>query len=444
MAWTGETAVSRRLVLGATAAAGAVALGGVAACDDDPPKPTERGGVPPLDPQDWDGVRAHFALDPAVAHFDAFVFASPPAAVRAAIENHRTQLDRDPLTYLHANEVARDAQITQEAARYLGGSGELYLTDSTTMGLGLLYGGLVLRPGDEVLTTEHDFYSTHESLRLRALRDGVKVRRVRLYQDPAAAGIDEIVAALVAGVTPKTRIVAVTWVHSSTGVRLPIREIATALAGLNRDRAPQDRALLCVDGVHGFGAVDAGPAELGCDFLVSGCHKWLFGPRGTGMVWGSEAAWQRFQPVIPPFDNASIGAWLGFGPGPAGRVPPSPGGYHAFEHRWALREAFAFHNALGRDRVAARTAQLAAALKAGLAELPGVRLITPRSPRVSAGLVCCELAGTTPEAAVRALRTSGIAASATPYNPSYLRLGTSIVNSPAEVDRAVAAVRALS
>ncbi|MBV1851993.1 aminotransferase class V-fold PLP-dependent enzyme [Catellatospora tritici] len=441
MAWTGKTTVSRRLVLGA---AGTAALGALAACDDDPPKATDRVGVPPLDPQDWASVRTQFALDPAVAHFDAFVFASPPATVRAAIDNHRTQLDRDPLTYLHANEVARDAQITQEAARYLGAHGELYLTDSTTMGLGLLYGGLTLAPGDEVLTTEHDFYSTHESLRLRAARDGVTVRRVRLYQDPAAAGVDEMVGALIAGVTPKTRIVAVTWVHSSTGVRLPIREIATALGEVNRNRSPREKALLCVDGVHGFGAVDAGPTQLGCDFLVSGGHKWLFGPRGTGLVWGTEAAWQRFQPIIPPFDNASIGAWLGFGPGPAGGVPPSPGGYHAFEHRWALREAFAFHHALGRDRVAARTAQLADQLKAGLAEISGVRLVTPLSPRVSAGLVCCEIAGTAPDAAVKALRERGIAASATPYNPSYLRLGTSIVTSVEEVDRAVAAVRALS
>ncbi|MDI1461874.1 aminotransferase class V-fold PLP-dependent enzyme [Catellatospora sp. KI3] len=442
MAWIGDMAVSRRLVLGA--AAGTAALGALAACDDDPPKPTGQATPPPLDPQDWASVRAQFVLDPAVAHFDAFVFASPPATVRAAIDAHRAQLDRDPLTYLHANEVARDAQITQEAAKYLGAHGELYLTDSTTMGLGLLYGGLALASGDEVLTTEHDFYSTHESLRLRAARDGVTVRRARLYRDPAAAGVDEMVGALLAAVTPKTRVVAVTWVHSSTGVRLPVREIATALAEVNRSRSPQEKALLCVDGVHGFGAVDAGPAELGCDFLVSGCHKWLFGPRGTGMVWGTEAAWQRFRPVIPPFDNASIGAWMGFGPGPAGAVPPSPGGYHAFEHRWALREAFAFHNALGRDRVAARTAQLAATLKAGLAQIPGLKLITPRSPAVSAGLVCCDIPGTQPAAAVQAMRAQGIAASATPYNPSCLRLGTSIVNSVEEVDRAVAAVRALS
>src|SRR6185436_4446669 len=170
---------------------------------------------------------------------------------------------------------------------------------STTAGLGTLYSGLGLGAGDEVLTTEHDFYSTHESLRLRQLRDAVTVNRVRLYDEPERATAAEMVSRLRAAVTPRTRVVAVTWVHSSSGVALPIRAMADALAELNAGRAEADRALLCVDGVHGFGILDATPKALGCDFLVSGTHKWLFGPRGTGIIWGRPTAWARFTPVVP-------------------------------------------------------------------------------------------------------------------------------------------------
>ena len=120
-----------------------------------------------------------------------------------------------------------------------------------------------------MLTTTHDFYSTEASLELLAKRTGAKVRRVTLYDDPATASVDELVSRLVAGVGPRTRVVAVTWVHSSTGVRLPIQEMSAALG---------DEVLLCVDGVHGFGAVDVDLPDLGCDFLATGTHKWLFGP----------------------------------------------------------------------------------------------------------------------------------------------------------------------
>ncbi|MEV6814769.1 aminotransferase class V-fold PLP-dependent enzyme [Micromonospora sp. NPDC051296] len=353
------------------------------------------------------------------------------------IERHRAGLDADPVGYLDGNNERLERSVASAAADCLQVDPDsVAFTDSTTMGLGLLYGGLRLRPGDEVLTTEHDFYATHEALRLRETRDGVSVRRVRLYTDPATASTDEIVGNLTRAVTPRTRAVAVTWVHSGTGVKLPIRAIADALHG--RD------VLLCVDGVHGFGAEESSFAELGCDFLVSGCHKWLLGPRGTGLICGTSEAWARFTPIIAPFDGPSMAAWLGFdGGAPAPGSAATPGGYHAFEHRWALAEAFELHRAIGKARVAGRTRELATSLKEGLTGLPGVNLVTPNGPELSAGLVCCEVSGSSAEQAVARLRDRKVVASSTPYRPSYLRFGTTIANDESDVEAALRAVRDL-
>jgi selenocysteine lyase/cysteine desulfurase len=239
-------------------------------------------------------------------------------------------------------------------------------------------------------------------------------------------------------------VVALTWVHSSSGVKLPIRAIADALAELNRGRVEADRVLLCVDGVHGFGVEGVIPDELGCDFLVSGCHKWLFGPRGTGLIWGRPSAWSRFTPVIPSFTFNSIGAWLrGVAPdGPPGPAA-TPGGYHSFEHRWALAEAFALHHAIGPARIAARSHELATALKQGLAAIPRVRVRTPAAVELSAAIVCCEIEGLGARDAVDRLRAAKVYASPTPYATSYLRFGTSILISEADVNAALRAVRGL-
>ncbi|MFD0472969.1 aminotransferase class V-fold PLP-dependent enzyme [Nonomuraea thailandensis] len=207
-------------------------------------------------------------------------------------------------------------------------------------------------------------------------------------------------------------------------------------------RAAHDRALLCVDGVHGFGAMADGVADLGCDFLASGTHKWLFGPRGTGIVWGR--AWDAVAPIVPSFSQAAFAAWQNGGsPGATTAELVTPGGYKAFEHRWAMPQAFAFMTAIGKDRVRARTQELATRLKAGLAEIPHVRLATPRAPELSAGLVCCSVAGMEPFEAVERLRERKVITSVTPYNPSLLRFGTSIVTSPEQVDQAVKAVEGL-
>ncbi|GIJ47179.1 class V aminotransferase [Virgisporangium aliadipatigenens] len=414
----------RELIAGGTLAA-------LAACG-----PKAKAPAAPFDASDWSSVRAQFGLERDKAHFAAFVFASHPASVRARIAEHAAGLDRDPVGYLGRHEEELEARVVERAAAYLGvPGGEVAFTDSTTAGLGLLYSGLKLGPGDEILTTEHDFYATHESLRLVAARTGAVVRKVRLYADAARATTDEIVSAFTAALTPSVKVVALTWVHSGTGVRLPVR----ALADAARSRT---QALICLDAVHGFGC-SAGPVtDLGVDFFVSGCHKWLFGPRGTGLVWGSAEAWRRYTPVVPSFSGAGIGAWLD-GTVPAREPGPlaTPGGYHTFEHRWALAEAFDFHTTIGRDRVAQRTAALQQRLADGLRQIPTVTVHTPKE--LSAGLVCCELSTADPTTAVGRLYEQGVLASATPYRERYLRLGTSIATDETDVDRALAAIRAL-
>jgi selenocysteine lyase/cysteine desulfurase len=384
--------------------------------------------------RDWRAVRAQFALDPNRIHLASFLLAAHPKGVRDAIERHRRGLDRDAVTYLHTHEAGLTGNVRAAAGRYLGvPPSEIALTDSTTMGLGLLYGGLDLGGDDEVLTTEHDFYATHEALRLA----GVRVRRVRLYDDPRRASSDEIVERLSRAVSGRTRVVALTWVHSSTGVKLPVRRISEALP---------ERVLVFVDGVHGFGVEAATVRDLGCDAFASGCHKWLYGPRGTGVLWANARARERLRPVIPSFDDgASYGAWL------SGSVPGgtpdgarlTPGGFHSFEHRWALADAFAFHQAVGRVRIANRVHALTRQLQRELSRIRGVRLRTPPSAALSAGLVCFEAAGRSADDVVRRLAARRIVASVTPYATRYVRLGPGIVNSPSEIAATVRAIAAL-
>jgi selenocysteine lyase/cysteine desulfurase len=345
--------------------------------------------------------------DDGLRHFDAFVLASHPPAVRTAIERHRRGLDADAAGYLHAHEVELNERVAAEGARALAvRPQDLAFTDSTTMGLGLVYSGI--RVDGDVVTTEHDFYATHEALHERF----GNVPQIRLYEDPARATVDSIVSAAAKG-APRAGLLALTWVHSSTGVRLPLREIVGAV--------PED-VVVVVDGVHGLAAVDE-PIDTGHVF-IAGTHKWLRGPRGTGIVWSR--IWDRLRPTIPSFTPGSPAQLF------------TPGGYHSFEHRWALADAFAAHKPAGR-----RIAALATRLKQGLAELPKVRLITPMDPAVSAGIVCFEVDGMTPPQVVERLRTDHkIAASVTPYRVSYSRFGVLGVDED-DVDAAVRAVSRL-
>lgn len=395
---------------------------------------------------DWDAVRAQFPLSRELIHMAGLFLASHPAQVREAIERHRRGLDADPVGYWHEHEAKQEAAVLREAADYLGAEpSEIALTDSTTMGLGLLYGGLDLKPGQEILSTVHDHYSTDVSLTLRAERTGATLRRISLYENIPTVSRDELVDCLVRGVSPRTRIVAVTWVHSSTGLKLPIRDMAEALAAINAGRGPSDRVVFCVDGVHALGVEEFRVSEVGCDFLIAGTHKWMFGPRGTGLVWGRAEAWPIARAIIPTFSGDAYEIWMKESPPrPLPQaVSMTPGGFHSFEHRWALDEAFKFHRAIGKARVTRRIHDLNQQLKRGLAAMPHVTLRTPLSQDLSAGIVCFEVAGQKPEETVARLRDRGIVGSVTPYATRYARLAPSLLNSEQEVERALDVVRGL-
>jgi len=407
----------------------------------------------PADFKDWQTVRQQFELAPDYIHLALFFLASHPRPVREAIEQYREKIDANPLitvdsaVFESTNENIPQ-QVCRTIASYIGGNPQdIALTQNTTTGLALLYHGLPLREGDEVVTTTHDHYVHHESIRLATGRCGATCRKIPLFDSYNAISPDEIAERIRKAIGPKTRAVGVTWVHSSSGVRLPIARIAESVADANRSREEKDRVLLIVDGVHGLGVEDPKITALGCDAFAAGAHKWMFGPRGTGFVWAKPAVWQKMRPVIPSFFSLEpFEAWeQEHEPQPPARAAWfSPGGFQAFEHYFALPAAVRFHENIGPARITARIHELNAQMKDGLARMPNIQLYTPRDDNLSAGMVCFDVKGMKPEHVVKRLLEQRIVASTTPYRVAYARLACSVVNTPQEVDTVLRATRQLT
>ena len=254
------------------------------------------------------------------------------------------------------------------------------MTDSTTMGLGVVYGGLRLEPGDEVLTTEHDFYSTHEALRLAAGSHAVRPcgewRSTTTRPPPTRTRSS---ARLLEGVTPvdqgdRDHVDALEHRREAPG-RAPSPTRSTA-----GDAEPP---LLCVDAVHALGVEAEALPDLGCDVLVAGTHKWLFGPRGTGIVWANERAWAAMDPGDPAVRGRQL-------PGlDRRRRPDAHRRWHAASRPAATTPSStagrsptpsgSTSTSASRPSTSAPTAQ-ATQLKAGLAEIAALRVVTPTDP----------------------------------------------------------------
>lgn len=414
--------------------------------------------VPAVDgSSDWAAVRAQFDLSPDWMHFSQFYIVSHPKPVREAIERYRGMLDRQPFetvehgmgfdTFLgdQARQDPFPVRVQQAAAAYIGGKPEeVALTDSTTQGLALIYQGLTLKPGDEVLCTTHDHYVHHEAIRMAVEKSGASSRRVPLYDDPMQASADEMVHRLKRAIGPHTRVVGITWVHSSSGVRIPVRRLTRAVEEVNAGRGKHEQVRVVLDAVHGFGNQEEQLAHLGVDFAAAGTHKWIFAPRGTGIIWVPEKNWGLLRPTIPTFYDVELfNAWADERrpAAPTSIAAISPGGFKAYEHQWAMAEAFEFHERIGRKRVAERIAALNTQCKEGLAKIPKVKLLTPIDPGLSAGLIAFEVEGQSANDTVHKLHARKVVASSSPYKISKARLAPSLVNDEREVEAALRAVR---
>jgi selenocysteine lyase/cysteine desulfurase len=298
----------------------------------------------------------------------------------------------------------------------------------------LLYPSLKVQSRHEILTSTHDHYVTEASLSFLVERTGAKLKRIALYDDSAKANGSQIVDRIAKSLTSRTRVVALTFVHSCSGVKLPIAAIGKLVAERNRGRAERDRILFCVDGVHGFGVEDVTLGGLGCDFLIAGTHKWLHGPRGTGILVGRTAAWDHLRTTIPTFSTFT---------GKPGGPRLTPGGFPSYEHRWALKEAFELHLALGKAKIQKRIHDLNTHMKEGMGKIPGVVVHTPLSSELSAGIICFSVRNLSAVETVKRLDELGIVATDSPYRISYARVTPGLLNNHPDVEKTLAAIARL-
>ncbi|MBK5414378.1 pyoverdine-tailoring periplasmic protein PvdN [Pseudomonas sp. TH31] len=388
--------------------------------------------IAPLPRDKWAQLRQLFNQDPDCLHFSNFLITTHPKPVRDAIEMHRAALDKNPglaMDWDLGVIEQREEDVRVWAGKYLQADPkQIALTGSTTEGLAMIYGGVHVRPDQEILTTVHEHYATHTLLELRTQRDGTKVRKITLFKDPQTVTQEEILASIDRSIKPQTRVLGMTWVQSGSGVKTPISEIGALVDKHNRHRKDQDRIIYLVDGVHGFGVDDLGFPAMNCDFFIAGTHKWMFGPRGTGIVCSRSTEVKYVTPIIPTFSEAEHFS-----------TTMTPGGYHAFEHRWALNEAFKLHLQLGKAEVQGRIHALNSYLKKRLQARPQIELVTPLSPELSAGFTFFRVKGRDSDKIAAYLMANRVICDAVERDVGpVIRTAPGLLNTEAQIDQLLA------
>lgn len=264
-------------------------------------------------------LRRYFQLDPSVTFLNHGSFGATPRPVFRACQDWQRQLERQPVEFLGRR--FRDLMFSARAALgdYLGTAADnLVYTTNVTVALNIVARSLDLGPGDEVLSTDHEYGALDRTWRFLS-----KERGFRYLNQPIPVPLttsDDFMEAFWQGVTPRTRVIFLSHITSPTALLFPVEEVVRG--------ARQRGILTVVDGAHAPGQIPLRLDELGADFYGGNLHKWLCAPKGAGFLY----ARPEVQPLLKPL----VVSW--------GYEAEVPGPSQFVDHHewWGTRDIAAF------------------------------------------------------------------------------------------------------
>jgi isopenicillin-N epimerase len=259
---------------------------------------------------------------------------------------------------------------------------EIAITRNASESLEILLDGMDFKPGDEILTTTQDYPRMLTTLRQREKRENLKLNLIKVPIPPK--NLNEITAAFEKGITDRTRLILISHMINITGQITPVK----AVCDLARARGIET----IVDGAHSFAQFDFKRADLGCDYFGTSLHKWLYAPKGTGMlyvkrdkidkIWPLMAAEAKQANDIRKFEEI---------------------GTHSAAPKLAIGEALLFHNAIGGKRKEARLRYLSRYWMNKLKTVPKMRFNTSFDSNQSCAIANVHIEGTDPKAVTKYL-----------------------------------------
>lgn len=327
-----------------------------------------------------------------------------------------------------ANVGAKANETRDRIAKLLGASSkEIAFTRDATDGINLVLAGLTWQPGDEVITTSEEHEAMNHPLLYLQATKGIVVKRVDVSPDPAV-----MLKRIEQQATSRTRLIGMSHVTCETGTRLPAKEICAWAAAHNVDSL--------FDGAQALGAFPVNVREIGCDYYASNGHKWLCGPKGTGVFY---AKLDKMVQLNPAHVGAGSLAWVDLH---TGEVEANASGLR-FEYgtrAWALYAGVGasldWYDSLGWENVYQHIKKLNQYAKQGILERPYLQMLSPREFEASSGLVTFKAPGNACFDIGRQLRENyKIVVRLIPHY-NAVRVSTAHFNNEADYDKFFAAI----
>ena len=326
----------------------------------------------------WKKIQKEFSIKKDIQYLNTGTMGLSPNVVTESVIR-RMEIVNSTGSYSGMEHVA-----LENLAKMMGSeASEIAITHNVSEGINIAAWALPLKSGDEIILTDQEHVGNALPWLNRKRRDGIEIRMVTLA-DTAEECLDRIKKL----VTPKTKVIAVPHVTCTTGQVLPIKEICAF--------AKTKGIKTLIDGAHGVGMLKLDVKDLGCDMYASCCHKWMLGPKGTGVLYANKD-------LIEELDALFVGGYSDTG-WIVGEEKSEITGLVSTSHRFfygtqntalyaGISAAADFLQSIQMERVAGRITALNQQLYDGLKNNKKFTILTPEESTSRAGILSFNVEG---------------------------------------------------
>jgi isopenicillin-N epimerase len=234
-------------------------------------------------------LKEYFLLDPDVIFLNHGSYGATPRPVFEAYQNWQKRLERQPVLFLGRELPALMRESRAALGEYLNADfDDLVYIPNATHGINIVARSLKLGPGDEVLTTDHEYGACDYTWEFHCEKTGA--RYIHQSIPLPVQSEEEIVEQFWEGVTPRTKVIYLSHITSSTALRLPVEEICR--------RANERGILTVVDAAHAPGQIPVDLQALSADIVFGNCHKWMLAPKGSAFLYVRREVQDLIDPLV--------------------------------------------------------------------------------------------------------------------------------------------------
>ncbi len=232
---------------------------------------------------------SQFLLDPGIVYLNHGALGACPRPVFDEYQQWQYELERQPAKFViqRIPELMAEARAALAAYLNVAANDVVYFPNPTTA-LNMAAKSLDLSPGDEILTTDHEYGAMDRTWRFICRKTGACYVHHPIPL-PVTSHAD-FVETFWAGVTERTRVIFLSHITSATALTFPVQEICR--------RAREAGLLSIVDGAHAPGQIPLNLETLGADIYTGACHKWLCAPKGAAFLYARREVQEQLEPLV--------------------------------------------------------------------------------------------------------------------------------------------------